>query len=83
MNTWYTNTKENDAQGLVIEEETGRNIAVTYDPRDALLVAAAPELLQMCKDMRRYLEAGAIQTRKDRAFCLRMLNEAITEAEGN
>ena len=47
MNNWYTNTHEDSAQGLVIEEETGRNVAVTYDPKDAKLVAAALELLQV------------------------------------
>jgi hypothetical protein len=30
---------------LVIEEETGRNIAVTYDEKDRHIVAAAPDLL--------------------------------------
>jgi hypothetical protein len=32
-------------QGLVIEEGTGRSVAVTYDKEDAPLAAAAPELL--------------------------------------
>ena len=46
MNKWYTKTDtKKDLQGLVIEEETGRNVAVTYNPEDARLVAAAPELL--------------------------------------
>lgn len=42
---WYTNTKPDALQGLVTSEADGRNIAVTYDPEDAALVAAAPEML--------------------------------------
>lgn len=41
---WYAAKAGNDHQGLVIEEGTGRNIAVTYDVKDAPLVAAAPEM---------------------------------------
>lgn len=33
-------------QGLVISESTGMNIAVTYDEKDAALIAAAPEMLE-------------------------------------
>lgn len=45
MKNWYEG-KTGNGQGLVIEEETGRNVAVTYDKKDAPLVAAAPELLE-------------------------------------
>jgi len=47
-NTWYsktTNTGSPHEQGLVIDEATGKNIAVTYDAKHAPLVASAPELL--------------------------------------
>lgn len=44
--TWYTTTKATDSQGLVCSEQTGANIAVTYNPLDAPLIAAAPELLE-------------------------------------
>jgi hypothetical protein len=47
---WYEANMGNDRQGLVIEEATGRNIAVTYDKADAALVAAAPELLDTLKE---------------------------------
>lgn len=43
---WYTKAKPDSLQGLVISEVTGASIAVTYDPRDAHLVSAAPELLR-------------------------------------
>lgn len=46
--TWYsktTNTGSPHEQGLVIDEATGKNIAVTYDAKHAPLVASAPEML--------------------------------------
>ena len=46
--SWYT-TKGSMGQGLVIDEADGRNVAVAYDDKDALLIAAAPELLEVCK----------------------------------
>lgn len=52
MNTWYTHAPcPDDSQGLVYDEQTGRNIAVTYDPKDAPLVAAAPELLEVLENL--------------------------------
>lgn len=42
---WYTNARPTDTQGLVYAESTGENIAVTYDPKNARLIAAAPDLL--------------------------------------
>jgi adenine-specific DNA methylase len=46
MNNWYVANIGNDHQGLVIEEGTGRNVAVAYDKADATLLASAPEMLQ-------------------------------------
>ena len=46
MNNWYE-VKTGNHQGLVIEEGTGRNVAVTYDEKDAKLVALAPRLLEL------------------------------------
>ncbi len=45
---WYAKTANLGSpheQGLIIDEETGDNIAVTYDPKHAPLIAAAPEML--------------------------------------
>lgn len=53
MNKWYsktTNTGSPHEQGLVIDETTGRNVAVTYDPKDAPLIAAAPEMKDALDD---------------------------------
>jgi hypothetical protein len=47
---WYT-AKTGNHQGLVIEEDTGRNVAVAYDGQDAPLLAAAPELLEALKNL--------------------------------
>lgn len=41
---WYT-AKIGGGQGLVVEEDTGRNVAVAYDKKDAPLLAAAPDML--------------------------------------
>ena len=50
MNNTYTpgpwNASKNEYQGLVISEATGANVAVTYDVKDADLVAAAPDLFE-------------------------------------
>ncbi len=52
--TWYQ-ANTSGGQGLVIEECTGRNVAVTYDAADALLVAAAPALLAALKAAYQYM----------------------------
>jgi len=46
---WYTTTKPEDLQGLVCHADTGENIAVTYDPKKAQLVASAPKLKNACE----------------------------------
>ena len=47
--TWYEGSTGTH-QGLIIENGTGKNIAVTYDKADAPLIAAAPELLNTLKN---------------------------------
>lgn len=49
--SWYTSTKPDALQGLIIDESTGRNIAVSYDPKDAPLIAAAPALFTALKNL--------------------------------
>ena len=60
MKNWYVAKMVNDFQGLVIDEQTGKNIAVTYDKKDAPLVAAAPELLEACKKVSGGLTDSAV-----------------------
>jgi len=45
---WYAANTGNH-QGLIIDEESGRSIAVSYEKEDANLIAAAPELLKACE----------------------------------
>lgn len=45
MKKWYSNTKPDARQGLISEESTGKTIAVSYDPKDAALIASAPDLV--------------------------------------
>ena len=56
---WYAANMGNDSQGLVIDENTGTNIAVTYDKRDARLIAAAPNLLAALEEIERVAMAHA------------------------
>jgi hypothetical protein len=44
-NNWYAANSSNQ-QGLICDESTGGNIAITYNKDHARLVAAAPELLE-------------------------------------
>jgi hypothetical protein len=46
---WYAKRAGNDTQGIIIDEETGRTVAVTYDHKDTALLAAAPVLLNACR----------------------------------
>jgi hypothetical protein len=46
---WYTKSKVDDVQGLIIDEETGKTIAVCYDAKHAQLIALAPKLLEVLK----------------------------------
>lgn len=49
---WYAKKAGNDHQGLVIDEATGRTVAVAYDRADMELLAAAPELLAALRRLR-------------------------------
>ena len=44
-------TKGSGGQGIVIEEDTGRTVAVVYDDKGTALFAAAPALLAALVDM--------------------------------
>jgi hypothetical protein len=46
---WYTSSNKDSLQGLVCDEITGDNIAVTYNPEHAYLVSKAPALFQALK----------------------------------
>jgi len=76
---WYTSNTA--TQGLIIEEETGRTIAVSYDKKDAELIAATPNLLEALKVMiyifDRDLGKGTIGRK-----CCDDATRAVIDAEG-
>ena len=47
---WHANNNQN-GQGLVIDDETGRTVAVAYDGNDTPILAASPELLDALTDL--------------------------------
>lgn len=57
LGSWHTASTGNH-QGLVIDDATGANIAVTYDKAHAQLVAAAPDLLAALEIAAHFIENG-------------------------
>jgi hypothetical protein len=47
---WYAKHNSN-GQGLVIDESTGENIAVSYKAENASLIAATPEAIGLLTDV--------------------------------
>lgn len=43
---WYAANMGNDHQGLIVDEQTGRNVAVAYDKSDVHILAAAPAMYE-------------------------------------
>ena len=85
--SWYKARMSGNGQGLVIEQDTGRDVAVTYDEKDAALVAAAPELLdalkglfEHCAMIHRVWGDGSNQKEADAAIAAG--KAAIAKAEG-
>ena len=77
---WYS-AKTGNHQGLVISEATSENVAVTYNgDEDAVLIAAAPELLEACKEWLSDEYADNEDGYRDRARA--MGRAAIAKAEG-
>ena len=78
---WYAKNSSGD-QGIVIDANTGRNVAVAYEARDTAILAAAPEMLAA-------LVAIAARTclRSSRRRCLSREGwspaSAIAKATGN
>lgn len=64
MKNWYAGGTGNH-QGLVIEESTGRNVAVMYDSSDAPLAAAAPAMLRLLRAIDESPEIRAILRASD------------------
>ena len=90
MSNTYTpgpwNASRNQYQGLVISEATGANVAVTYDVKDAYLVAAAPEILEILERILRAHQSGNNGAYMGEAVLCRMFEDmayqAINKAKG-
>lgn len=81
QSNWYP-ARSSGGQGLVIEDDTGRNVAVTYDEKDAALVAAAPELLEALKACSKALSDSGRWVPDEYAEAFRNADRAIAKAEG-
>lgn len=81
---WYASRTAGNHQGLVIAEATGVTVAITYDRKDARLIAAAPDLLaalELCWQATGEAYAGDVRKEKLlEANCA--ARAAITLAEG-
>ena len=64
MKTWNAGRTCSD-QGLIIEEETGRTIAVAYNNENTALLAAAPELLAALEALHKYTMEHAPEYHRD------------------
>ena len=78
MNTWYEASTGNH-QGLIIDEDTGDNIAVSYDKTNAKLISAAPEMLEACELALGILHMDS-DMEKDFAYEIRVLTDVIQKA---
>jgi len=58
---WYANRNSNDTQGLIIDSDTGENIAVSYKVEHASLIAAAPEAIDLLKETLNTLDNMTIE----------------------
>jgi hypothetical protein len=81
-NQWYEANMGNDTQGLIIDSEDGRNVAVSYNKTDAPLIAAAPDLLRACHLAAVRLEGGSDEERAFNRNVARACRDAIRLAEG-
>ena len=82
---WYAANMGNDYQGLVIDEKTGANIAVTYDKRHAPFVAAAPamyaESKTLCSLVRAFMNDNRLYDGQ-LIQAIHNLETALAQAEG-
>ena len=80
---WYSRVSAGGCQGLVIDEMDGRTVAISYDPANAALLAAAPDLLDRLELVQDALEEymGADGRRENLGF-IRKTAAIIAKAKG-
>ncbi len=76
-NNWYVASTGNH-QGLIVEENTGKNIAVSYEKDNANLLAAAPELLEALQNC--VIDAIQNLTKTERRERIKQAEQAINNA---
>lgn len=79
--SWYAKKSSGTGQGLVIEENTGRTVAVAYDEKEAPLLAAAPELLAALEDALESLSRLKDAHDAYRVTCISQARAAIAKAK--
>lgn len=67
---------------LVIDESTGRNVAITYDKDDAALIAAAPDLLAALESITNDVDRAGGSIRTITAKSIIAARAAIAKATG-
>lgn len=85
MNNWYVTTTTNIAdQGFIADEETGKDIAVVYDRKNAALVAAAPEMIALLKQIHEIIGEDLIDNVIDSKYRYYqgLIWRTLTQAEG-
>jgi len=83
---WYAktiNTGSAHEQGLVIEETTGRNIAVAYNAKDAPLLASAPDLLALAEHIDAMATDAYLSGHPEWAELTHQARAAIAKAKGD
>ena len=73
---WYAANMGNDFQGLVVEEQTGKNIAVAYDKRDVHILAAAPAMYDALQNLLEWAK-GNREAREGNPYCKPEVRQAL------
>ena len=79
--SWYVSRRSAGRQGLVICEQSGRDVAVAYDGADAPVLAAAPELLAALSELVDYDE-GSSEEGSYGSEVMERCRAAIAKAKG-
>lgn len=81
METWYAKNTGRGGQALIISEADGRNVAVAYEEKDAPLLAAAPELLDIAKFAKQLCDLIAHWADAEQYEAEEIMDEVVALAE--